>query len=313
MATLSKGADTEDYVATAIIKLAKAVFAGNPDEHEKIKDLTEKMQAHSFHSKRKTAIAKNPYKAQSQATSLLKKPYFTHPSECKERAIDKVLDKTDKVDLSVQTNNRLENFLTMLHLNQQITALTKQLYLRKQAATFLLANSLGETCQQTLMSVYGRPATDLSYGELLCCLQRHFYNIDLADFRESIRTMKRAHGEPLITFYNRAFKLADIGAANFEDGPRQIWVKNLMRELIYRALDINLQSEVKALETVHFYKMNSRDLLQIHTNRCNFRAPALEADNALVTISRITEQEIYHSDSTIRRISKRDTEQLETT
>ena len=129
-----------------------------------------------------------------------------------------MLDKIDQVVLSVQTNNCLENFLTMSNLNQEITALTKQLYLREQAATFVLASCLGETCQQTLQSVYGRPATNLSYNELLCCLQRRFYNIEMADFRESIHTMKRAHGEPLITFYNRALRLADIGAANFEDG-----------------------------------------------------------------------------------------------
>ena len=44
----------------------------------------------------------------------------------------------------------------------------------------------------------------------------------------------------------------------------------------------------------------------MHTDRCNFRAPSFEADNAIVTISRITEQETYQRDSSIRRISKRD-------
>ena len=307
LANLSEGAEsTDNYVASAIIELANTVFPNSQAGKDKIQELTEKMRAHSFHTQRKAAIAKNPYTAQSQASSLLKKTCFNHPTECKERAIDKVLEKTSQIDLSVQTKNRLENFLTMSNLNQEITALTKQLYLREQAATFLLASSLGETCKQTLLSVYGRPATDLSYNEVLSCLQRHFYNIDLADFRESIRTMKRAQGEPLIKFYNRAFRLADIGAANFEDGPKQEWIENLMRELIYRALDINLKSEVDTLETVHAYKMDSRDLLRMHTDRSNFRAPALEADDAIMNIGLISEKKPYKRDQTIRLISRRD-------
>ena len=59
MANLSEGAEsTNNYIATGIIELAKLVYAGNPDGEEKIKELTEKMNAHSFHAKHKAAITK---------------------------------------------------------------------------------------------------------------------------------------------------------------------------------------------------------------------------------------------------------------
>ena len=207
MANLAeKSGNTDNYVATSIIDIAKAVFPDNQEGQAKIQELTEKMRAHAFQTQRREAIAKNPYTAQAQASSLLRKPNFNHPPELKERPTDKVLERVKKIDLSVQTKNSLENFLIMSRLNQEITALTKQLYLREQGATFLLAGYLGDTCKRTLHSVYRRPATDLSYAEVLSCLQRHFYNIDLSDFRESIRAMKRAQGEPLIKFYNRAFE-----------------------------------------------------------------------------------------------------------
>lgn len=291
MANLAEGTgNTDNYVATAIIDIAKTVFPHNPEGQAKIQELTEKMRAHAFQTQRREAIARNPYTAQAQATNLLRKPNFNHPAELKERSIEKVLEKARRVDLSVQTKNSLENFLIMSRLNQDITALTKQLYLREQAATFLLASYLGDTCKRTLHSVYRRPATDLSYSEVLSCLQRHFYNIDLSDFRESIRVMKRSQGEPLIKFYNRAFELADIGAANFEDGPKQEWIESLMRELVYRALDINLKAEVDTLETIHAHKMDSRELLRMHTDKSISRAPPLEADDTIMNIGLISER-----------------------
>ena len=291
MANLAEGSgNTDNYVATAIIDLAKTLFPHSQEGQAKIQEITENMRAHAFQTQRRAAIAKNPYTAQAQASSLLRKPNFNHPTELKERSIDKVLEKAKKVDLSVQTKNILENFLIMSRLNQEVTALTKQLYLREQAATFLLANHLGETCKRTLHSVYRRPHTDLSYSEVLSCLQRHFYNIDLSDFRESIRIMKRSQGEPLIKFYNRVFELADIGAANFEDGQKQDWIEALMRDLVYRALDINLKAEVDTLETVHDNKMDSRELLRMHTDKSISRAPPLEADDTIMNIGLISEK-----------------------
>ena len=311
MANLAEGSgNTDNYVATAIIDLAKTVFPHSQEGQAKIQELTEKMRAHAFQTQRRAAIAKNPYTAQAQASSLLRKPNFNHPTELKERPLDKVLEKAKKVDLSVQTKNCLENFLTMSRLNQEITALTKQLYLREQAATFLLANHLGETCKKTLHSVYRRPPTELSYSEILTCLQRHFYNIDLSDFRESIRMMKRSQGEPLINFYIRAFELADIGAANFEDGPKQDWIETLMRELVYRALDINLKAEVDTLETIQEYKMDSRELLRMHTDKSISRAPPLEADDTIMNIGLISEKRTKNS--SVRQATRQNTTRVQT-
>ena len=74
MANLAeKSGNTDNYVATSIIDIAKAVFPDNQEGQAKIQELTEKMRAHAFQTQRREAIAKNPYTAQAQASSLLRK------------------------------------------------------------------------------------------------------------------------------------------------------------------------------------------------------------------------------------------------
>ena len=66
MANLSEGTgNTDNYVATAIIDLARTAFPQSQEGQEKIQEPTEKMRAHIFQTKRKAAIAKNPYTAHS--------------------------------------------------------------------------------------------------------------------------------------------------------------------------------------------------------------------------------------------------------
>ena len=83
-----------------------------------------------------------------------------------------------------------------------------------------------------------------------------------------------------------------------------------MRDLVYRALDINLKAEVDTLETVNDNKMDSRELLRMHTDKSISRAPPLEADDTIMNIGLISEKTTYNSSN--RRTTRPSTTRVQT-
>jgi hypothetical protein len=249
-------------------------------EREEVKRL---VSSYSFHQRHMQNIEGNRWLAQTQTTQFLEAPSFQYPVTVKERNMDKALDSTEPIDLSPYVNKRFENYLTADALNNKITGYSKQYYLREGSAVFLLVAHLSGENQDTLRSTYKRHPHDLTYKEILQCLQTKYFNIDLKNLRDGVGNLKRGHQEHLLPFYNRAYKLASLASINFEEPVRNKWVEQQVRAALYKALDTNLRLEIDAIEARSPNSMSSATMLDTFISRANLKSSTEFDDETLST------------------------------
>ena len=257
-----------------------------PESKAKAKDLIAK---YTFAERHIATISKNPWVAQSQTTLFLTPPQFTHPAGAKERSMDKVLEQAKTTDLSPFVARHFDNFLLADALNLTITQYTKQFYLTEQSAVYMFVQHLSQANQDTLRATYKRHAHELSYIEILSCIQKKYYNFDLRTLRDGVASLKRSQNEHMLEFYNRIYKLTTLAALNFQPHEKAAWVEQKTREIFYKGLDNSLKLEIDSIESKDGTHMTSSQLLETYICRQNLKASPLNLDDTLLNVARVKE------------------------
>ena len=277
----------EGYLTEAFSLLVDNAMPGAKAEvKSRCKDL---MGKYAFTERHIATINKNPWVAQSQTTLFLTPPCFKHPTSVKERSMDKVLEQAKVTNLSPFVARHFDNFLLADALNLKITQYTTQFYLIESSAVYMLVQHLSQSNQDTLRATYKRRVHELSYKEILSCLQKKYYNFDLRTLRDGVAGLKRGQNEHMIEFYNRVYKLATLAALNFQPDEKEKWVEQKTREIFYKGLDNSLKLEIDAIESKDGSQMTSTQLLETYICRQNLKAPPMNLDETLLNVARVKE------------------------
>ena len=279
------------------ILLDSPLIRHDPKAAEKANRAKELIAKYSFAEKHIATINKNPWVAQSQTTLFLTPPSFVHGPNAKERSMDKALEHAKVTDLSPFVARHFDNFLLADALNLTITQYTKQYYLTETSAVYMFVQHLSQANQDTLRATYKRHAHELTYIEILSCIQKKYYNFDLRSLRDGVSTLKRGHNEHMLEFYNRIYKLATLAALNFQPHEKAAWVEQKTREIFYKGLDTSLKLEIDAIESKDGTIMTSSQLLETYICRQNLKASPLNLDDTLLNVARVKE----HKPVTTRR------------
>ena len=203
--------------------------------------------------------------------------------------MDKVLEQAKTTDLSPFVARHFDNFLLADALNLTITQYTKQFYLTEQSAVYMFVQHLSQPNQDTLRATYKRHAHELSYKEILSCIQKKYYNFDLRTLRDGVASLKRGQNEHMLEFYNRIYKLATLAALNFQPHEKATWVEQKTREIFYKGLDNSLKLEIDSIESKDGNHMSSSQLLETYICRQNLKASPLNLDDTLLNVARVKE------------------------
>ena len=277
----------ENYLTQALGLILDAAVP-ETDENASVKrKARELITSYSSHQAHKANIERNPWVAHSTTIPFLTPPSFVHAQGAKERSFEKALTNISQTDLSPTTSRRFDNYLLADALNHKITGFTKQYALTESSAVYLLTSHLSQDNNDTLRSTYHRPPTDLSYQEILSCLQRKYYSIDLRTLRDAVANLRRGQNEAHLAFYNRIFKLCSLAAINLEESAKNAWVESMCRKIFFKSLDNALRLEVEAMESKSGQHMSSAQLLETYIARANLKASPLDLDDSLLQVARV--------------------------
>merc|ERR1712130_50588 len=113
----------------------------------------------------------------------------------------------------------------------------------------MFVQHLSQANQDTFRATYKRHAHELSYIEILSCIQKKYYNFDLRTLRDGVASLKRSQNEHMLEFYNRIYKLTTLAALNFQPHEKAAWVEQKTREIFYKGLDNSLKLEIDSIES----------------------------------------------------------------
>ena len=278
----------ESFLTEALSIILDMNDKGDKESKAKAKDLINK---YSFQQRHQASINRNHYTSLTQKTVFLEQPSFSHPIGTRERPFDKALDAAEVTDLSPYTSKRFENFILCDAIHAKVCGYIRQYFLTERSAVYLFLQFLSPENQDTLRANYRRHPYELSYFELVSCLQYSYFNVNLASLRDSIPSMRRSPNEHPLTFHSRVYKLASLASVNFTEQQKTIWIEEKLREVFYKSLDNSLRLEIDEIESRTGATMSSSELLETYICRANLKSNPLDLnDENLMGVAKVTEE-----------------------